>query len=73
MKKLNLKGKFDLNKQTITNLNADEQHGVVGGKAKTDSLMTVMDTLTCHCPNTDSQMTVMDTYTCHCDSKVNKC
>lgn len=71
MKKLKLNGKFDLNKRSISILNGNDQKQVVGGKdKKTDSRMTVMDTLTCHC---DSQMTVMDTFTCHCDSKVKKC
>jgi len=68
MKKINLKGKLDLNKQTVSKLNAVEQGAFVGGKKdnKTDSQMTVMHTFTCHC---DSQMTVMDTFTCHCDEK----
>ncbi|MFT5820952.1 MAG: hypothetical protein ACI8ZM_002200 [Crocinitomix sp.] len=71
MKKINLKGKFDLNKQTISRLNDNEQKLIVGGKeAPKDSQMTIMDTLTCHC---DSQMTVMDTQTCHCDSKAKHC
>lgn len=73
MKKLNFKGKFDLNKQTVTRLNEEDQKQVKGGKTKTfDSAMTVRDTLTCHC-DYDSAMTVMDTYTCHCDTKEKTC
>ncbi len=67
MKKINLKGRLSLNKQTVSKLNDAEKSAVVGGHdTKTDSRMTVQDTYTCHC---DSQMTVMDTYTCHCDEK----
>ena len=73
MKKINLKGRLDLNKQTVSRINDTEQANFIGGRAlktfaKTcyDSAMTVMDTFTCHC---DSRMTVMDTYTCHCDEK----
>ena len=74
MKKVNLKGKFNLNKKVVSHLNANEQGRIKGGAANTtDSQMTVQDTYTCHCPQTDSQMTVQDTYTCHCDSKFKRC
>lgn len=78
MKKINLKGKFKLNKQTVSRLNENEQNSLKGGGLAantgiTDSQMTVMDTFTCHCDDTDSQMTVMDTFTCHCDTLVKKC
>ena len=83
MKKINLKGRLDLNKQTVSRLNENEKSNYVGGKTTKGcghSNMTIRDTLSCHCDSkvaekytgcycVDSAMTVRDTLTCHCDEK----